>query len=215
MKTEVLLADEQPIIRFGLAQLLAPTHDLVAAGEATTAMETLRQVRARDWGLVVLELGLPGATGTDMIRLLRQERPSLQILIFTDRPEESFALRAIRAGAVGYLSKHADGCEVLLAMRRVAAGGVFVTQKVTELLAGDISNRDGHPPHTLLTDREYGIFHRIVRGERLTDIAEDLSLSIKTVSTHKSHILGKMTLGGHVDLVRYAIEHKLLDVARE
>jgi two-component system, NarL family, invasion response regulator UvrY len=129
--------------------------------------------------------------------------------------EEQFAVRAIRAGASGYLSKEGDSDMLLPAMRRVAAGGAFVSDKVAQLLATDVSRTGDTPVHTLLSDREYGIFSRIVRGASLTEIAEELCLSIKTVSTHKSHILAKMNLAGQVDLVRYAIEHNLLDTARE
>jgi len=215
MTIDVLIADDQPMMRFGLRALIASTHDLVVAGEATTAHEARHQVRARGFGLVLLDLALPGCCGPDLVKLLKDERPRLPILVFTAHQEELFALRTVRAGALGYLYKRAE-LEILLdAMRRVAAGNVFVSQRVTEMLAADISRRSGHPPHTLLTNRELGIFHRIVRGHRLTDIADELSLSVKTVSTHKSNILGKMTLGGQADLVRYAIEHNLVDVATE
>jgi DNA-binding NarL/FixJ family response regulator len=129
--------------------------------------------------------------------------------------EEQFAVRAIRAGASGYLSKEGDSDMLLPAMRRVAAGGAFVSDKVAQLLATDVSKGDDCPAHTLLSDREYGIFSRIVRGASLTEIAEELCLSIKTVSTHKSHILTKMNMAGQVDLVRYAIENNLLDPSRE
>jgi DNA-binding NarL/FixJ family response regulator len=135
--------------------------------------------------------------------------------VFTGHQEELFALRTVRAGALGYLSKRAQLDALLDAMRRVAGGAVCVSQRVTEMLAADLSRRTGHPPHTLLTNRELGIFHRIVRGHRLTQIADELSLSVKTVSTHKSNILGKMTLNGQADLVRYAIEYKLVDTATE
>ena len=214
MKIDVLVADDQPMIRFGLKEMLAATNDLVATGEAVTAHETLELVRQRSWGLVVLDLCLPGCSGPELIRLLKEEQPRLPILVFSGHQEELFALRTLRAGALGYLHKCADLETLLDAMRRVAAGNVCVSRNVTALLAAEVSRREG-PPHTLLSDREFGIFHRIVRGVRLTDIAQELSLSVKTVSTHKSHILGKMTLAGQVDLVRYAIEHKLLDVARE
>jgi two-component system invasion response regulator UvrY len=214
MKQHVLHADDQPMMRFALRQLLDSTEDFEVAGESATALETLEHVRQRDWGLVVLDFSVRGCGGPDLIRQLREERPRLAVLVFTSHQEELFAVRALRAGALGYLCKRADHATLLAAMRAVAAGHVAVSQKVTGLLARDVSQSNGHPPHTLLTDRELGIFHRIVRGERLTDIADELSLSVKTVSTHKSHILGKMTLVGQTDLVRYAIEHKLVDSSR-
>jgi two-component system, NarL family, invasion response regulator UvrY len=135
--------------------------------------------------------------------------------VFSMHPEEQYAVRAIRAGAAGYLSKEGDSDLILPAMRRVAAGGAFVSAKVAELLATDVSRSSDQLPHQSLSDREYGVFSRIVRGSTLTEIAEELSLSIKTVSSHKAHILAKMNLATQVDMVRYAIEHNLLDLARE
>lgn len=215
MKIEILIADNHPMIRFGVAATVAGTHDLVVAGEASNGNVALERVRGRSWDLVVMDMVMPGRSGLELIKLIRSERPRLPMLVFSACQEEQYAVRAIRAGASGYLCKDADSDALLLALRRVAGGGVFVSQKVTELLASDVSRRNDDPPHTMLTDREFGIFTRIVRGSTLTDIADELSLSIKTVSTHKSHILDKMTLGGQAEMVRYAIEHKLLDPARE
>ena len=215
MKIEVLVADDHAIIRDGLKKILADTGDMVVAGEAANGNAALEKVRERDWDLVVLDMSMPGRSGLELIKLMRGERPRLPILVFSMHQEEQFAVRAIRAGASGYLSKEGDSDMLLPAMRKVAAGGAFVSDKVAQLLATDVSRGSDSAPHTLLSDREYGIFSRIVRGASLTEIADELCLSIKTVSTHKSHILGKMNLAGQVDLVRYAIEHNLLDPARE
>jgi two-component system, NarL family, invasion response regulator UvrY len=212
---DVLVADDHAIIRDGLKKILADTSDLTVAGEAANGNTALEQVRDRDWGLVVLDMSMPGRSGLELIKLMKAERPKLPILVFSMHPEEQYAVRAIRAGAAGYLSKESDSDLLLPAMRKIAAGGAFVSSKVAELLATDVSRASDGLPHTLLSDREYGVFSRIVRGTSLTEIAEELSLSIKTVSTHKAHILAKMNLGGQVDLVRYAIEHNLLDTARE
>ena len=215
MKIEVLVADDHAIIRDGLKKILADTGDMIVAGEAANGNAALDKVRERDWGLVVLDMSMPGRSGLELIKLMKAERPRLPILVFSMHQEEQFAVRAIRAGASGYLSKEGDSDMLLPAMRKVAAGGAFVSDKVAQLLATDVSRGGDSPAHTLLSDREYGIFSRIVRGASLTEIADELCLSIKTVSTHKSHILGKMNLAGQVDLVRYAIEHNLLDPARE
>jgi two-component system invasion response regulator UvrY len=215
MKIEVLVADDHAIIRDGLKKILADTEDMVVAGEAANGNAALDKVRERDWGLVVLDMSMPGRSGLELIKLMKAERPRLPILVFSMHQEEQFAVRAIRAGASGYLSKEGDSDMLLPAMRRVAAGGAFVSDKVAQLLATDVSRSGDCLPHTLLSDREYGIFNRIVRGASLTEIADELCLSIKTVSTHKSHILAKMNMGGQVDLVRYAIENNLLDTARE
>jgi DNA-binding NarL/FixJ family response regulator len=215
MTIEVLVADDHAIIRDGLKKILADTADMAVAGEAANGNAALEKVRERDWGLVVLDMSMPGRSGLELIKLMKAERPRLPILVFSMHQEEQFAVRAIRAGASGYLSKEGDSDMLLPAMRRVAAGGAFVSDKVAQLLATDVSKGDDCPAHTLLSDREYGIFSRIVRGASLTEIAEELCLSIKTVSTHKSHILTKMNMAGQVDLVRYAIENNLLDPSRE
>ena len=215
MKLEVLIADEHPVVRFGLKTMLAGCGDMTLSGEAGDGHRTLELIRERHWGLVVLDLCMPGRNGLELIKLIKADRPRLPVLVFSAHREELYAVRAIHAGASGYLCKTVDGDQLLAAMRRVAGGRLFVSQKVTELLATHPAPNTDTLPHTRLTDREYGIFSRIVSGAKLTDIADELSLSIKTVSTHKSHILDKMTLGGQVELVRYAIEHKLLDAARE
>ena len=215
MSIDVLVADDHAIIRDGLRKILQDTEDLQVAGEAADAYAVIEQVRARDWGLVVLDMSMPGRSGLELIKQLKAERPRLHILVFSMHPEEQYEVRAIRAGASGYLSKETDGDMLLPAMRKVASGGAFVSSKVAELLALDNSRESEGPAHSLLSDREWGVFSRIVRGSSLTEIAEELCLSIKTVSTHKAHILAKMSLGNQVDMVRYAIDHGLIDTARE
>ena len=211
MKYEVLVADDHAIIRDGLKKILADTDDLVVAGEASNGHTVMEQVKRRDWDLLVLDLSMPGRHGLELIKLLKVERPKLPILIFSMHQEEQFAVRAFRAGASGYLSKEGDSDLILPAMRKVAAGGTYISPKVAELLATDISPNSQALPHTLLSDREYEVFSRILKGVSLTEIAAELSLSIKTVSTHKSHILIKMGMTSQVDLVRYAIEHHLME----
>ena len=211
MKYEVLVADDHAIIRDGLKKILADTDDLVVAGEASNGHTVMEQVKQRDWDLLVLDLSMPGRHGLELIKLLKAERPKLPILIFSMHQEEQFAVRAFRAGASGYLSKEGDSDLILPAMRKVAAGGTYISPKVAELLATDISPNSQALPHTLLSDREYEVFSRILKGISLTEIAAELSLSIKTVSTHKSHILIKMGMTSQVELVRYAIEYHLME----
>jgi DNA-binding NarL/FixJ family response regulator len=215
MKFDVLVVDDHAIIRDGLKKILADTDDMVVAGEAGNGNAALEKVRERDWSLVVLDLSMPGRNGLELIKLIKNERPKLPILIFSMHHEEQYAVRAIRAGASGYLSKDGDSELLLPAIRKVLAGGMFVSPKLAELLATDVSPNTHNQPHTLLSNREFEVFSRIVRGVSLTAIAEEFSLSIKTVSTHKSHILAKMNMATHVDLVRYAIERNLLDFTSE
>jgi DNA-binding NarL/FixJ family response regulator len=210
MKIEVLLADDHAIIRDGLKKILADTDDMVVAGEAMNGHAALDLVRERNWGLVVLDLSMPGRSGVELIKLIKTERPQCPVLIFSMHPEEQYAVRALRAGASGYLSKEADSDLILPALRKVAAGGVYFSARVAELLVSEAAPHAQSLPHTRLSDREYQIFDRIVRGLSLTAIANELSLSIKTVSTHKSHIMSKMEMKNQVDLVRYAISHQLI-----
>ena len=213
MKCEVLVADDHAIIRDGLRKILADTDDLVVAGEAANGTQALEKVRERDWSMAILDLSMPGRSGIELIKLIKAERPKLPILIFSMHPEEQYAVRAIRAGASGYLSKEEDSDNFLPAIRRVAAGGMFISPKVAELLAADASPGAAHThAHIKLSNREHEVLVRIVKGTSLTDIADEFSLSIKTISTHKTHILSKLGLASQADLIRYAIEHKLLDL---
>ena len=214
MKHEVLVADDHAIIRDGLRKILEDTEDLVVAGEAGNGNAALDKVRERDWSLVVLDLSMPGRSGIELIKLMKAERPKLPILIFSMHPEEQYAVRAIRAGASGYLSKEENSDLFLPAIRRVVGGGMFISPKVAELLAADVSPGSHTHLHSTLSNREYEVLIRIVKGISLTDIADEFSLSIKTISTHKTHILTKLGLGSQADLVRYAIEHKLLDLTK-
>lgn len=207
----VLVADDHAIIRDGLRKILADTGDFVVAGEAANGNTALQAVRERDWALVILDISMPGRNGLELIKLIRQERPRLPVLIFSMHHEEQYAVRAIRAGASGYLSKESDMDLLLPALRKLVGGGRYISPKVAELLAMDLAPHSEDLPHTALSDREFEVFSRIVRGTSLTAIAQELSLSIKTVSTHKSNLLHKMQLTSQVDLVRYAMEHQLLD----
>jgi DNA-binding NarL/FixJ family response regulator len=203
--TRVLLADDHAIIRDGVKQILADTDDLVVAGEAANGAEALKLIAAQDWDLLVLDISRPGKNGLELIKLIRQDKPRLPILIFSMHQEEQYALRALRAGASGYLTKESDSEVLIAAMRKVAAGGVHVSEKVAQLLAREHMPNTDELPHARLSDRELQIFEKIVAGIRLIDIAGELNLSIKTVSTHKSRILQKMKMASDTDLVRYAI----------
>ncbi len=211
MKFKVMLADDHAIIRDGLRKILQDTDDFEVVAQASNGNAALEGVRAHDFDLIVLDLSMPGRHGLELIKLIRDACPKLPILIFSMHPEEQFAVRALRVGANGYLSKEGDSDLILPAMRKVALGGVFISAKVAELLATDASPSSTALPHTLLSDREFEVLTHILRGSSLTDIANELSLSIKTVSTHKSHIYSKMGISTQVDLIRYAMEHRLTE----
>jgi DNA-binding NarL/FixJ family response regulator len=211
-KIRVLLADDHTIIRDGLKQILADTDDIVVAGEAANGAEVLQQVRERDWDVVVLDISMPGRSGLDLIKILKSEKPELQILILSMHQEEQYAVRAIHAGAAGYLTKESDSDVLIAAIRRIAGGGVHVSENVTRLMVQGIRPSAEPQPHTRLSDREYQVFNMLVAGLGLTEIGERLSLSVKTISTHKAHILEKMQLANTAELIRYAIAHDLVKI---
>jgi len=210
-KLRVLLADDHAIIRDGLKQILADTDDLIVAGEAANGIEVMQQVREKDWDVLVLDISMPGRSGLELIHMIKHEKPELPILILSMHHEEQYAVRAFQAGAMGYLTKESDGELLVAAIRRVANGGVQISDKVAELMVRGIRPATAVQPHSLLSDREYQVFNLLVQGRGLTEIGVELSLSVKTISTHKTHILQKMNLASTADLVRYAIAHGLAD----
>ena len=207
----VLVADDHAIVREGLKQILLRTGDIVVEAEAKNGQEVMHWVRERDWDIVLMDMSMPGRSGLDLIKQVKSEKPKLPILILSMHQEEQYAVRAIRAGASGYLNKDSASELLVSAIRKVVSGGMFVSQSAGELLARDMKRGSDVPPHTLLSDREFQVFNMIVRGKTVTDIAAELSLSVKTVSTHKTHVLEKMNLANQSELVRYAIAHRLLD----
>lgn len=209
-KLRVLLADDHAIIRDGLKQILADTEDLAVCGEAANGNEALLLVREQEWDVIVLDISMPGRSGLDLIRLIRDEKPKLPILILSMHHEEQYAVRALHAGASGYLTKESDAELLVQAIRRVARGGVYVSDTVAQLIARGLMPAASELPHTTLSDREYQIFHRLVLGQGLTDIANELSLSVKTISTHKTRILQKMAMTNSSELIRYAVAHHLV-----
>jgi DNA-binding NarL/FixJ family response regulator len=212
-KLNVLLADDHAIIRDGLKQILADTDDLVVAGEAANGLDVMQKVRERDWDVLVLDISMPGRNGLELIRLAKEERPELPILVLSMHQEEQYAVRALKAGAQGYITKESDSELLVAAIRRVAKGGVHISDKVAELMVRGIRPTDRPQPHNLLSDREYQVFNMLVMGRSLTEIGAELSLSVKTISTHKTHILHKMNLSSAAELIRYAVAHNLADPA--
>jgi DNA-binding NarL/FixJ family response regulator len=210
-KIEILIADDHAIIRDGLKQIFSDTDDIVVAGEAANGHEVMARVRSRDWGALLLDMSMPGRNGFDLIRQIKSEKPSLPILILSMHGEEQYALRALRAGASGYLTKESDSELLTAVIRKVAAGGIYVSAELAEQMARERMPNVEQLPHTLLSEREYQVFLMIVDGKGLTNIAEELSLSVKTVSTHKTRILQKMGMTNQTELVRYALAHKLAE----
>lgn len=210
-KIQLLLADDHAIIRDGLKQIFADTDDIVVAGEAADGHHVLAKVRQQDWDALVLDLSMPGKNGLDLIKQIKSEKPGLPILVLSMHSEEQYALRALRAGAAGYLTKESDSELLIAVIRKIAAGGVYVSATLAEQMARDRMPNTEQLPHTLLSEREYQVFLMIVGGRGLSDIADTLSLSVKTVSTHKTRILRKMNMTNPAELIRYAIAHELVE----
>lgn len=210
----LLLAEPHRIVREGLKRLLADEPGFAVVAEAATGHQVLEQLRRQGADLALIELNLPGLGGIDLVRRLRSEWPTLGVLVLTLQGEEQYALRAFRAGAQGFLNKDCSPEELLTALRKVAAGGAYLSPALAERLAIGLSGLNEAPPHTLLSDREFEVFRLIVEGRRLTDIADTLHLSVKTVSTHKSRILEKMKLDSAAALVRYGVQQGLFEEPR-
>lgn len=207
----VLLADDHAMVRAGLKEILADTGDIAVAAEATNGHEVLERVRAADYDVAVLDLSMPGRGGIELIKQVKDEKPKLRILVLTMHSEGQYAVRALKAGAAGYLTKESAAEQLVAAIRRIAAGGAYVSPETAERLALDAGARPDAAPHTQLSDREFQVFRMIADGRSVSEIAKQLSLSVKTVSTHKTRILHKMGLANQAELIRYALEHKLLD----
>ena len=202
----VLLADDHSIVRDGLKRILERTPDLQVAGEAASGEAALALVKANDYDVAMLDLSMPGLSGIDLIRRLKLEKPKLRILVLSMHGELQYAARALKAGAAGYLNKDSASELLLGALRKVAAGGVHIG----EAAAASLLQAGEGLPHEALSDREFEVMRLLVEGLGPTDIAERLHLSVKTVSTHKTRILEKLNVGSTAELVRYALEHRLV-----
>ena len=211
----VVIADDHTILREGLKQLLQSAGDLDVVGEAGDGHEVLREVRVRDFDVLLLDMSMPGRSGPELIRQVKAEKPKLRILVLSMHEEHQYAVRAIKSGASGYLTKESASTQLVSAIRKVASGGAFISAEVAEALAlNAMPNADG-PPHASLSDREYQVFRMLVDGVAVSEIATTLNLSAKTVSTHKARLMEKLGIANAAELVRYALRHRLVDDAGE
>jgi two-component system, NarL family, invasion response regulator UvrY len=208
----LLLADDHKLVRDGLRQILSAVADIEVAGEAATGDEVLALVRTQPFDLALLDMSMPGPSGIELIKRVKSENPKLRVLVLSMHGEQQYAARALKAGASGYLTKDSASEQLVGAIRKVAGGGVHITEAAAASLMAGIASADG-PAHTRLSDREFEVFLLLARGCSPGEIADRLNLSVKTVSTHKTHILEKMELGNVAELVRYALEQRLLDAA--
>ena len=208
---KVLIADDHPVVREGLKQIVTETQDMVVAGEANNGQEVLNKIREGDYDVIVLDITMPGRNGMDVLRQLRSERPRLPVLILSIHSEEQYALRALRAGASGYLTKESAPDELVVAIRKVSWGGKYISSSLAEKLAFKLEVGREQAPHETLSDREYQVMCRIASGKTVMEIAQELSLSEKTISTYRSRSLEKMKMKNHAELTYYAIKNQLVD----
>jgi DNA-binding NarL/FixJ family response regulator len=207
----VVIADDHTIVREGLKQLLGAAADLEVVGEARDGHEALKIVREIEFDVLLLDLSMPGKGGMELIKQVRDEKPKVRIVVLSMHAEHQYAVRAIKTGASGYLTKDSAATQLVAAIRKVAGGGAFISAEVAEQLALSAMPRAEGPPHASLSNREYQIFQLLVTGKSVSDIALQLNLSVKTVSTHKARLLEKMGLASQAELVHYAIRHRLVD----
>jgi DNA-binding NarL/FixJ family response regulator len=207
----VVIADDHQILREGLKQLLLAAGDLDVAGEAGDGHEVLERVRTLAFDVLLLDMSMPGKSGVELIKQVKAEKPKLRILVLSMHEEHQYAVRAIRAGASGYLTKESAAAQLVAAIRKIAAGGAFISAEVAERLALDAMPHAEGPLHATLSDREYQVFRLLVTGRSVSDIAEQLHLSAKTISTHKARLMEKLQVDNNAALVRYAVSHRLQD----
>lgn len=206
----ILVADDHAIVRQGLRQILSGRDDMGVTGEASSGDETLERVREQQWDVLVLDLSFPDRSGLDVLKQIRAQYPALPILVLSMHPEEQYGVRVLRAGASGYLSKESVPDLLVEAIRKVASGNRFLSPTLSEKIAIDFLSGPSERPHEKLSDREFEVFERIVAGRSVTEIAEELNVSVKTVSTHRTRLLEKMGMKNNAGLIRYAIQQGLL-----
>ncbi len=209
---KILMVDDHRVVRHGVKLILAGEFPGAAVEEAGTAAEAIARVGERDqWDLVLLDLSLPDRSGLDALRDIKQLRPALPVLVLSMHPEAEFAVRVLRAGAAGYLTKQSAAEELVVAMRKVLAGGRYITAALAEQLAADLGAAGFRPAHELLSNREYQTMQLLAAGRTVNEIAAALALSPKTVSTYRTRVLAKLNIKSTVDLVRYALQHQLVE----
>jgi two-component system invasion response regulator UvrY len=207
---KVLIADDHPIVRTGLKQIIADEPDIKIVGEVSNGAEVLEFLMKNACDLVLLDLSMPKRTGLDVISEIKQINPNIGILVLSIYPEEQYAVRALRAGAAGYLTKASAPNELIKAMRKVLGGGKYISISLAEILASEIDQHTPQQPHERLSDREHQVMLMLAAGKTVTEVAQDLNLSVKTISTYRARILEKMNMKNNAQLTFYAVEKHLI-----
>jgi DNA-binding NarL/FixJ family response regulator len=205
----LVIADDHAIVREGLKRIVGDADDLHVEAEAADGNEVMKLVREREFDVLVTDLSMPGRSGMELIKLVKAEKPKLRILVLSMHQEMQYAVRAIKSGASGYLTKESAPGQLAQAIRKIASGGAYISAEVAEQLALGAMPGSEKPPHEALSDREFEVFRQLVAGASVTEIAANLKLSVKTVSTHKANLMQKLGIDNASDLVRYAMRHGL------
>jgi len=208
---KILIADDHAVVREGLKQVLSESPDFIVAAEASTGQEVMDKISKKDFDLVVLDIAMPGRGGLDVLKEIKTQKPKLSVLVLSMYPEEQYAVRVLKAGASGYLTKESAPDELVKAIRQISQGKKYVSPSLAEKLALDLEISSDRPPHEILSDREYQVMCMIASGKTLKEISEELSLSIKTISTYRTRILEKMNMKNNAELTHYAIKNRLID----
>jgi len=207
----IIIVDDHPIVRQGLKQILSEEPDMAVLGEAQNSQEVFELIRKQDWDIVVLDITMPGRGGLDVLKEVKHERPKLPVLMLSVHPEDQYAVRALKAGAAGYMTKESAPEELVRAIRKILRGGKYVSSTLAEKMAFNLEAEAERPLHETLSDREYQVMLMIASGKKTSTIAEEMSLSVKTVSTYRARILEKMQMKGNADLTYYVLKNRLLD----
>ena len=206
----ILVADDHAIVRRGLRQIVADESDMEVVGEAQTAQKILDLARQEEWDVIVLNISMPGRGGFEALKALKQTHSKRPVLVLSMYPEDQFAVRAFRAGAAGYMTKESAPEELVQAIRKVVRGGKYVSPSLAEKLAAELGEDAERPPHEALSEREYHVLCLLASGKTVTQIAAEMSLSVKTISTYRARLLEKMRMKTNAEVTRYAIEHRLV-----
>jgi two-component system invasion response regulator UvrY len=207
----VLIADDHALVRHGVMQIIRQGFPDARFTECASAQEVLDQVWRARWDVVILDLSMPGRSGLETLHEIKRTAPELPVLILSMHPEDQFALRLLRAGAAGYVTKSCSSSDLLVALRKVVDGGSYLTFRVAELLAANLRSETSRHPHENLSDREFEVLLAIAAGKTVGEIAREFSLSVKTISTHRTRILRKMGMNSNAQLTHYAIRSRLAE----
>lgn len=208
---KILIADDHAIVRKGLKQIISETPDMFVAEEADNGLEALRKISEDNYDVVLLDISMPGRNGLDILKQVKRKKPTLPVLMLSVHPEEQYAVRSLRAGASGYLTKESAPDELIAAIRKISRGGKFVNSSLAEKLVYELEVYVERPGHEKLSDREYQVMCMSAMGKTLKEIAQELSLSIQTVSTYRTRILEKMRMNTIAEVIRYAVKQGLVE----